>query len=121
MKIGVDLDATISAYPAFFKFFTKVMRDAGCKIYIITDRMAGSEKQVVKELENYEISYDIIKITTDKERYILKEGITVLFDDKDEYFQDLPEEVAVFKVREHYNFDFRTGKWLYSEQTGRLI
>ena len=121
MKIAVDLDATISAYPEFFELFTKAMSEAGCRIYVITDRVPGTEKQVAQELRNYGITYDQIHITANKTEYIMQEGISVLFDDKDEYFLDLPESVAVFKVREHYNFDFTEKKWLYSDRTGRII
>ena len=121
MNIGVDLDATISMYPEFFSFFTKAMSEAGHKIYIVTDRGQGTEETVAKELEGYGITYDVLKITRNKDEYIIKEGIEVLFDDMDEYFQELPESVAVFKVRGHYNFDYEDKKWLYSEGTGRKV
>jgi len=121
MQIGVDLDATISAYPEFFKLFTKAMSEAGCKVHIITDRVPGTEQRVAEELRTYGITYDLIHITDNKSEYIMKEGISVLFDDTDEYFLDLPESVAVFKVREHYNFDFEQKKWLYTDKTGKMI
>jgi hypothetical protein len=110
-KIGVDLDGTISEFPGFFKLFTRVMARAGCKIYVITDRAPGTEDDVRCELEMYGITYDVLKITGDKARYILHEGIGVLFDDVDEYFLELPEDVAVFKVRQKCNFDFSRGMW----------
>ncbi len=112
IKIAVDLDGTISEYPEFFKLFTKVMSQAGCKIYVVTDRPTGTEEQVAEQLQGYGITYDIIKITSRKSRYILDEGIEVLFDDVDEYFLDLPPEVAVFKIRQKYNFDFAKKKWI---------
>jgi hypothetical protein len=111
LKIGVDLDGTISEYPVFFKLFTKAMARLGCKIYVITDRVPGTEPQVQGELEGFGITYDVLKITGSKAEYILEEGIDVLFDDTDRYFFDLPEEVAVFKIRQKYNFDFGRGTW----------
>ncbi|MHC4479028.1 MAG: hypothetical protein ACYTEL_25670 [Planctomycetota bacterium] len=111
LKIGVDLDGTISEYPQFFKVFTKAMAEAGCKVYVITDRMPGTERSVAAELEQYGMTYDTIKITSDKAGFILAEGISVLFDDMNRYFAELPEEVAVFKVRQKYNFDFRRMMW----------
>lgn len=111
LKIGVDLDGTVSEYPVFFKLFTKAMARSGCKIYIITDRVPGTERQVQGELEGYGITYDVLKITGGKAEYILDEGIDVLFDDMDRYFFDLPEEIAVFKIRQKYNFDFSRGMW----------
>jgi hypothetical protein len=115
LKIGLDLDGTISEYPKFFSLFTKVMAEAGCKIYVITDRVPGTEAQVTRELQRHGITHHVIKITADKASYILDEAITVLYDDKDDYFVGLPEEVAVFKVRQKYNFDFRRKKWRDSD------
>lgn len=121
MKIAVDLDATITAYPKVFEVLTAAMVKAGCKVYVVTDRIPGSEEQVRQMLNELGISYNILKITRDKKRFILEEGIEVLFDDTDEYFVEVPEHVAVFKVREHYNFDFKQSKWLYTEKTGRKM
>jgi hypothetical protein len=112
MKIAVDLDGTISEYPEFFRVFCRAMRKAGCRIYVVTDRPEGTEDVVVEQLEGYGVTYDEIKITGEKSRYIVKEGIEVLFDDVDEYFRDLPEGVAVFKIRQKYNFDFDEKRWL---------
>lgn len=112
MKMAVDLDGTISEYPEFFKLFTRVTSEACCKVYILTDRPAGTEDIVVEQLRSYGITYDFIEITGEKNQYILKEGIAVLFDDVDQYFLDLPAEVAVFKIRQKYNFDFAQKKWI---------
>ena len=111
LKIAVDLDGTISEYPEFFKLFTRVMAEAGCEVYIITDRAPGTETEVRGELQKHGITYHVIKITREKAGYILDEGIGVLFDDVDDYFLDLPEKVAVFKIRQKYNFDFTLNRW----------
>jgi ribonucleotide monophosphatase NagD (HAD superfamily) len=111
MKIAVDLDGTISEYPEFFKLFTKAMSQTGCRIYILTDRPPGTEEMVAEQLQSYGITCDTIKITSEKSRYISQEKITVLFDDMDQYFVDLPAEVAVFKIRQKYNFDFAEKRW----------
>lgn len=110
-KVGVDLDGTISEYPEFFRLFTRAMAEAGCQIHIITDRPPGTQDHVKAELHEYDITYHTIEITGDKARYILEEGINVLFDDVDHYFVNLPEDVAVFKVRQKYNFDFAARRW----------
>jgi uncharacterized HAD superfamily protein len=112
IKIAVDLDGTISEYPEFFKLFTKAMSVLRTQIYILTDRAAGTEDQVADQLRGYDITYERIKITGQKSRYILKQGISVLFDDVDHYFLDLPAEVAVFKIRQKYNFDFTKKRWI---------
>ncbi len=121
MKISIDLDATISAYPEFFRNFTEAMSSEGHEIIVITDRMQGTEDIVKKELEQYGITYDKLVITEKKADFILKNNVEVLFDDTDNYFLQLPEEVAVFKVREHYNFDFKSKKWLYTDESGRKV
>jgi len=121
MKIGVDLDATITAYPEFFSAFTQAMAAAGHQIHVITNRVPGTEDFVAQELARYGITWHVIHITRDKAAYILAEGISVLFDDMDEYFATLPETVAVFKVRQHYNFDFTQQKWLSPRKTTRLV
>ena len=121
MKIGVDLDATITAYPEFFSVFTKAMARKGHEIHIITNRPPGTEEFIAAELAEYRITYHVVKITREKADYILAEGISVLFDDMDEYFVDLPETVAVFKVRQHYNFDFADRKWRCSEKTAKFV
>jgi uncharacterized HAD superfamily protein len=110
-KMGIDLDGTISEYPEFFNLLSRAMARVGCKIYVVTDRRPGTEASVARELERYDITYHVIKITAEKAKYILREGISILFDDMDEYFLDLPEEVAVFKVRQKYNFDFGRKRW----------
>jgi uncharacterized HAD superfamily protein len=112
IKIAVDLDGTISEYPEFFKLFTRAMSQAGCEIHIVTDRPPRAEDIVTEQLRSYGITYDVIKITGQKDKYILEEGITVLFDDVDHYFLDLPSEVAVFKIRQKYNFDFAKKRWI---------
>ena len=49
MKIGVDLDATITAYPEFFSVLTKAMAQAGHEIHIITNRPTGTEEFVATQ------------------------------------------------------------------------
>ena len=111
MKIGIDLDGTISEYPKFFSLFSRAISDAGCTVYVITDRPPGSENYIAQELKHYGITYDSIKITSDKAGFIEEEGIEVLFDDMDRYFRHLPPDVAVFKIRQKYNFDFNRMLW----------
>jgi hypothetical protein len=117
MKIGLDLDDTISHAPAFFAALTQSM--TGCaEIFIVTRRDPGTEVEVAEDLKKFGIRYDHIKITDDKVTYILEQGIEVYFDDTDEYFQHLPEQVKVFKTREPGNFCFDTGRWFYDKNTG---
>jgi hypothetical protein len=122
LKIGIDLDDTITYCPEFFSLMTNALKDKA-EIHIITNReqIPESEAGTRKELEELGIYYSHLVITGNKAEYILKEGITVYFDDTDEYFLTLPEIVKVFKMRETWNFDFVKHVWLYSDKTGRNI
>lgn len=117
MRIGIDIDATITMYPEFFRALTEAMYSTH-EIHVITDRDPAIHDQTVEELQELGIRYHHLVITPDKYTYILDQGIDVLFDDTDHYFQELPEAVAVFKVRGHYNFNYATGRWIYTDQTG---
>ena len=121
LKIGIDLDDTITYCKPFFSMMTNAMKDM-VEIHIITNREQTLENEAVirKELDELGIFYHHLVVTGNKAEYILKEGITVLFDDTDEYFLSLPESVKVFKMREPWNFDFENHMWLYSNQTGKL-
>lgn len=117
MKIGLDLDDTISHAPAFFALLTQ-MTAGRAEIFVITRREPGTEAEIAEELSRYGIRYDRIVITDQKAAFILSEGIEVYFDDRDEFFQSLPESVKVFKTREPGNFCFDTGRWYYGDKTG---
>jgi len=49
----------------------------------------------------------------------VEQGKRVYFDDMDEYFLELPEEVVVFKIRETWISNWEERKWVYDERTGR--
>ena len=123
-KIGIDIDFTITASPESMKFFallTNALKDKA-EIHIITNRPTDDKSviETVQELSLLNISYDYLKTTADKANYILEKGISIYFDDTDEYFQKLPQSVTVFKIRETGNFDFTEGvhKWIYGNKTG---
>ncbi len=118
MRIAIDIDATITAYPVFFRVLTAALVDDH-EIHILTDRHPALDEATRKLLADLGIRYHHLAITPDKHNYILDRGIEVLFDDSDHYYQHLPESVAVFKCRQHYNFDFDTGRWYYTDATGR--
>lgn len=120
MKIAIDLDETITSYPEFFRAMTAAMAPAH-EIHIVTNRPQGTEAEAAALLDQLGITYHVLKITADKHNYVLRTGIDVVFDDVDRYFQRLPDTVAVFKVREAGNFNFRTARWLYDAYTGESV
>jgi uncharacterized HAD superfamily protein len=122
LKIGIDIDFTITASPeseAFFALITNVLKDKA-EIHIITNRPPTEKgrSETIQELSQLNIHYDYLEITADKAEYILSKGISVYFDDTDEYFLSLPQNVTVFKIREVGNFDFTKHKWVYGDKTG---
>jgi len=121
MKIGIDLDNTITEFPDFFRVFCRAMRNTGCEVTVITNREPGTESEVAHELKSHGIEYDRINITDNKPKYIMEQGITVFIDDTDEYMIDLPESVFCLKPREPGNFDFEEKKWIYGQATGYQI
>ena len=122
LRVGIDLDDTITYCKPFFSMMTNAMQDM-VEIHIITNREQTPENEVAigKELGELGIRYHHLAVTGDKAEYILEKGITVLFDDTDEYFLNLPESVKVFKMREPWNFDFENHKWRYNDKTGQHV
>ncbi|MFW6015285.1 MAG: hypothetical protein ACOCRK_02545 [bacterium] len=125
IKIGLDIDNTINASDISKQFFSifSILFNNNAKIYIITNREQTEEEyaNIKKELYDIGISYDEIIITPDKKKAIEDNNIQILFEDTDEYFQGIGDDVLVFKIREHGNYDFNDYKWVYSNKTGKNI
>ena len=124
IKIGIDIDNTISVNTqtiGLFSLLTNCLKGK-VEIHIITNRDTSydSRQATIAELEKYGIHYDVLVITDNKHDYIMRNGITVFFDDTDENFLNLPSSIIVFKIREPGNFDFTKGvhKWIYGNKTG---
>ena len=124
MKVAIDIDGTITTGNQesidFFGVLTNLLID-NHSIYILTNREKGSEQDIAVELDYYGIDYTDIIITDNKADFILWNEVSIYFENEDENFISLPESVLVFKVRESGNFDFTSGKWIYSEKTGMLV
>lgn len=123
MKIAIDLDNTINASRdsiVFFSIMTHLLI-AEHRIVILTNREPGTEQAVADELDCLGIDYSEIVITAEKAQYIKDNHITVVFENEDEYFLELGEEVTVFKIREDGNFDFTEKKWIGSKKTTKMI
>jgi len=117
-KIGIDVDNTISAYPDVFSKLTLAL-SAFFEIHIITYR--ENREETVLYLKKMNIKYDKLALVDNKEDYILKNNIKLFIDDTDEFFQNLPQDICVLKIREDGNFDFNDKKWIYAAKTGRTI
>ena len=123
MKIAIDLDNTITASNQSIEFF-KVLTNlliAEHKIFIITNRAPNTEQEIADELDCFDIDYSEIVITDKKAEYIRTHNITILFENTDEIFLELGEEIVVFKIRESGNFNFSEKKWITSRRNSILI
>ena len=123
MKIALDLDNTITANKNSIEFFSILthLLIAEHKIYIITNREPETEKEIEQELKIIGIEYNEIIITPDKAKYIKENNINIFFENQDEYFLELGEDVVVFKIREEGNFSFHEKKWIGSSKTVKMI
>ena len=123
LNIGIDVDNTIMASKSSIRFFRllSMLMYNYAKIHIITNREPGSEATIAQELQELEIKYHYLKITKNKAEYIIDHNITIFYEDVDEYFLELPEDVLVFKIREPGNFDFSEKKWIGSKKTVKMI
>ena len=123
MKIALDLDNTITASLQSIEFFSVLsnLLIAEHKIYILTNREPGTEQLVAEELDDLNIEYSEIIITAQKAQFIRDNKISIYFENEDEMFLELGEEVLVFKVREDGNFSFPQKKWITSRKNSIFI
>lgn len=117
--LGIDIDGTITDAVMFFRIFTKMWPG---KIYIIT--MRSDKAKTLADLNFFDIRFDevfLVNSFPEKAKIIEELGVTVFFEDQDEIITPVSEEVTVFKIRNGGNYDFDAKRWLFSEQTGKMI
>ena len=121
-KIAIDLDSITADKNSieFFEVLTHLL-DPEFEIHILINREPNTEQDIANELDYLGIEYSEIVITADKAEYIREQGITIFFENEDEYFLELGEETTVFKIREDGNFDFSEKKWLGNNKTTKMI
>lgn len=117
--LGLDLDGTIDGAPIFFQILSSLWPG---DVYVITYRRDRAQAEA--DLVNFNIRYDhlmLVDSLEEKAQVITDHGIYCYFEDQDEAIAGIREQVAVFKVRNGGNFDYESRKWLYSDETGKLI
>ena len=118
-SIGIDFDGTIDESPVFFSLLSNLWPG---HVYIITYR--NDLLGIANDLAKYNIKYtDIITVNSfpQKAQEIDRLGISVFFDDMDEVLKHVKSNVTVLKIRNEGNFDYDEKRWVYSEDTGRMI
>jgi hypothetical protein len=123
IKVGIDLDNCITADDNSKEFFRIIchLLHPEYEIHIITNRDESGRGDTIKELEELQIQYSHLALTSQKDKYVEQKVINILFENEDEYFLEIPESTTVFKVREDGNFSFSKKKWITSRQNSILI
>ena len=119
MKLGLDLDGTITRYPEFFSKLSHLWDD---DVYIITFRYPDREV-AENDLHQHNIKYtDIIfaKNEDSKAEECQKLGIDIFFDDDPYFLVHFKKNVALFMVRNEENFDYEKKQFLFTQDTGRV-
>ena len=91
-------------------------------VIVITFRR--DREKTIADLEKHGIRYtDVVLVSSfeAKAEVIRERGVSFYIDDQDEILQHIPADVGVMLFRNEGNYDFEDKKWLFSEQTGKLI
>ena len=124
LKIAIDINGTIDENQttiSFFSLLTNLLKE-NIEIFIITNRDIKLRDRTEELLKKWNIYYNHLVITGNKEKVILENKISIVFEDIDDYILNLPENIVVFKIRNGGNFDFEDfHKWCYTDKTGMKI
>ena len=115
MKVGIDLDETITAAPEFFSLLTHALCVAGHEVHVITYREAESRNQTEAELAELGIRYSLLHLPpANKDGAVWKAelvktlGIEIIFDDSPEVLAEMPSSVKRFWLCDPDVFDLKT-------------
>ena len=124
MKIGIDIDGCISAYPSVFSIITKALKGSGkTEIFILSSRENSkkSKQKTIQELNKLGIVYDHLIISDEKQKVIRDNKIDLFVDNQIENFQQLNSDVCCLLIREQMNYDWETNRFLGDEKTIKMI
>lgn len=118
-SLGIDIDGCVDEAPIFFKLLTSHWPG---KVFVVSYR--SDREKAVADLARYDIRYDELILVDSfdaKAKVIVEEGILVFFDDQPEMLKNVPSMRNVMLVRNEGNFDFEDKKWMFSNETGKLL
>ena len=101
MKFAIDYDDVISADPVFFSAITNALQAQGHEIYILTDFDEKFRNQREEELQQDNIFYDELIITSNKGEFCSKTKIDYAIDDLvEEYYPDSPHtKISIVDIK----------------------
>lgn len=117
--LGIDIDGCVDEATGFFRTLTQIWPGRVCVVSFRSNR-----EKAVADLARYGIRYDelfLVKSLDGKAEVIVRERISVFFDDQPECLRDIPETTHVLLMRNGGNFDYEQRKWVLSNRTGRLL
>ena len=112
IKIGLDIDGTITEHP---EFFAALSQSEKFEVHVITGRGAEDIKDTTAELTALGIRWDKIHHADnweDKGRVCKELGIEVMFDDQDEYISRISCDTLVLKPRNGGNWNSARMGWV---------
>lgn len=108
MRLGLDMDGTITADPRFFALLSQTVQAIGGKVYIITLRESYFEDMTRAQLDAIGIKYNRLLMRPDglsleegpawKARVVKALGIGCMFEDSPENLAAMPGTVTKFLV-----------------------
>jgi len=119
LKLGIDLDGTISDAPEFFRKLSSIWPG---EVHVITFRR--DRDKAIADLASFGIRYHEVHLVStfaEKAVVIKRLEIGVYFDDQPEMIQDICPLTTVFLQRNEGNFDFEDRRFMLSERTGKLV
>jgi uncharacterized HAD superfamily protein len=101
MKIGIDIDGTITAAPPLFSVLTRALRKEGHEVVIVTFRDKGHRKETEEELETLGVEYDKLVMGNQIANFPWKAKQVMKYD-LDAFFEDSAEVIEeIKKVKPH--------------------
>jgi len=118
-KLGIDIDGCIDEATLFFQTLTNNWPG---KVFVISYRSDRGKAE--SDLARYRIRYDeliLVSSFSAKAEVIRREEILVFFDDQPEVLKHVCSKTNVMLVRNEGNFDFNDQRWMFSDETGKLV
>ena len=118
-SLGIDIDGCVDEAPLFFQLLTKHWPG---KVFVISYRSDRAKAEA--DLAKYRIHYHELILVSSmqaKAEVIRLNGILVFFDDQPEVLKGISPSTQVMLVRNGGNFDFDDCRWMFSEETGKLV
>lgn len=118
-SLAIDIDGCVDEAPIFFQILTQLWPG---KVFVISLR--NNHEKTKAYLDSKRIRCDelvLVNFFEEKAEVIKNNGIMVFIDDQPEVLNHVREQCNVMLFRNGGNFDYEDKKWLFSENTGKLV